>query len=151
MQLLVLFDECTLAELSRQLVVSRTRPPANKINATPDRALTEIPLVLSQLESLDVRQTIEKLLNTFKTIWEVNDLALRIALIRLGRAMGFRNSVVMASDPRCETFWNVEGLDFSEIHLTFGLISCLGKPLSGGTNRFIELCEGFDFSQAAAP
>ena len=94
--------------------MSRTHPPANKINATPDRALAEFPLVLPRLESSDVRQAIEKLLDTFRTIWEVNDLALRIDLIRSGRAEGFRDSVVMASDPRCETFWNVEGFDFSQ-------------------------------------
>lgn len=135
---------------TRKLVVSKRHPLANEIIGAPVRALAEIPLVVSHLESPDVRPSIEKLRDTFGTIWEVNDLSLRIDLIRSGRAMGFMDSMVMDSDPRCESFQNVDGFAFSEIPLTFGLIYREAKPLSGGAARFIDLCADFDFSRVNA-
>ena len=97
-----------------------------------------------------MRPAIDKLRDVFGTIWEVNDLSLRIDLIHSGRAMGFMDSRVMAAEPRCASFRQVDGFSFSEIPLTFGLIHRQGKPLSGGVSRFIELCREFDFSPEGA-
>ncbi len=134
----------------RRLVVSEVHPLANEIASEPERALAEIPLVVSHLENPDVRPAIDKLRDVFGTIWEVNDLSLRIDLIHSGRAMGFMDSRVMAAEPRCASFRQVDGFSFSEIPLTFGLIHRQGKPLSGGASRFIELCREFDFSPEGA-
>ena len=135
----------------RRLVVSETHPLVNEISAAPERARKEIRLVVSHLEDPDVCPTIDKLRDVFGTIWEVNDLSLRIDLIHSGRAMGFMDSQVMAAEPRCTSFRQVDGFSFSEIPLTYGLIHREGKLLSGGANRFIELCGAYDFSPANAP
>ena len=52
----------------RRLVVSETHPLANEISAAPERALKEIPLVVSHLEDPDVRPAIDKLRDVFGTI-----------------------------------------------------------------------------------
>lgn len=65
--------------------------------------------------------------------------------------MGFMDSQVMAAELRCTSFRQVDGFSFSEIPLTYGLIHREGKLLSGGANRFIELCGAYDFSPANAP
>ncbi len=134
----------------RRLVLDANHPLSNEVVARPECALEQIPLVVSHLEDPDVRPAIDKLRDSFGTIWEVNDLGLRIDLIRAGRAMGYIDSRVIEHDVRCASFKLIEGFGFSRVPLTFGLIHGENKQLSAGAKRFIELCQAFAFLHDSA-
>jgi DNA-binding transcriptional LysR family regulator len=137
---LPLFDD------TRSLVVSSRHVREGDLQSSSEHLLREVPLVVSHLEDPDIRPAIQKLRDSFGTIWEINDLDLRIKLIASGHAMGYIDSMILRHDQRCADFVPVAGFPFASMQLTFGLIQRERKQLSAGAQRFIEVCQSFDFS-----
>jgi DNA-binding transcriptional LysR family regulator len=139
------FDMVPLFEDTRMLVVSNEHPQLAELQHNPKTGIQKVPLIVSHLDDPDLRPALDKLRNTFGTIWEVNDLALRIKLISQGVGISYLDGKLLDDHPECRNFVCLETLPFSKIPLTFGLFSRKGKQLSTGAGQFIEICKNYQF------
>lgn len=144
-QMPALFQTIPLFEDSRHLMISRHHPAWNAYRDDPEQLAQKVPLIVSHLDDPDMRPAIDKLRDAFGTIWEVNDINLRINLVAQGLGMSYLDSQLVATTPACSNLVTLESLAFARIPLTFGLYHRKGKQLSTGANRFIETCHSFDF------
>ena len=99
----------------------------------------------SHLEDPDLRPALDKLRETFGTIWEVDDLTLRIKLISQGMGISYFDCKILEQRTECKGFTQLHALPFSEIPLTFGLFSRRNSHLSAGARQFIQICKIYDF------
>ena len=139
------FDVMPLFKDTRRLVVSQRHPQIDELQINPESGIQQVPLIVSYLDDPDLRPALDKLRNTFGTIWEVNDLTLRIKLISQGMGMSYLDGKLLDDHPDCSDFVTLSALPFSEIPLTFGLFNRRGKQLSTGARQFIEICNDYNF------
>ncbi|MDK1022909.1 MAG: LysR family transcriptional regulator [Gammaproteobacteria bacterium] len=139
------FDVMPLFEDTRKLVVSQKHPQLAELQSNPQASIQKVPLIVSHLDDPDLRPALDKLRNTFGTIWEVNDLKLRIKLISQGMGISYLDGKLLDDHPDCADFVALAALPFSEIPLTFGLFNRRGKHLSTGARQFIEICNDYEF------
>jgi len=139
------FDVMPMFEDTRRLVVSPRHPQLGELQIDPESSIQQVPLIVSHLDDPDLRPALDKLRNTFGTIWEVNDLTLRIKLISQGMGISYLDGKLLEDHPDCSDFVTLEALPFSEIPLTFGLFNRRGKNLSAGAMQFIEICHDYEF------
>jgi DNA-binding transcriptional LysR family regulator len=139
------FDVMPLFKDTRRLVVSQRHPQIDELQINPESSIQQVPLIVSYLDDPDLRPALDKLRNTFGTIWEVNDLTLRIKLISQGLGMSYLDGKLLDDHPDCSDFVTLKALPFSEIPLTFGLFHRRGKQLSTGARQFIEICNDYNF------
>lgn len=134
-----------LFEDVRRLVLSKKYNGCNQLLDNPDSLLKEVPLVISHLDDPDLRPAIEKLRDSFGTIWEINDLDLRTNFVTKGWSMGYFDQRVLSQiDPQQE-LTPVSALPFFEMKLTFGIYYPKKKNLSAAAQHFIEICKNFAF------
>lgn len=107
--------------------------------------LTDIPLIVSHLDAPDLRPTIEKLRDSFGTIWEVNDLSQRINLVAQGLGMTYLDQRIRKTNARCRGLDVISSPSFAIIPLTFGIFYRSKSRLSHGAERFLVLCREFYF------
>ena len=125
---------------TRHLVVADGALPSG---VSAEDALQKMPLIVSHLDDPDLRPTFDKLRDNFGTIWEVNDLSLRLSLVLQGLGMTFLDARLI--DGR-EGLTHLDQFSFSTIPLTYGVYYRRDKQLSAGAGMFIKVCENFDFS-----
>ncbi len=140
------FDVIPLFEDTRKLVVSSTHPQLLEFNNDPEASILKAPLIVSHLDDPDLRPALDKLRDAFGTIWEVNDLTLRIKLISQGQGISYIDGKILNDNPACENLVQLRSLPFSEIPLTFGLFCRRNSHLSTGAKQFIEICKAYEFS-----
>ena len=126
----------------RELVISGHQQE----HALQPDSLTRIPLVVSHLDDPDMRPAIDKLRDSFGTIWEVNDLQQRIALVTGGFGMTYLDKRIRTHEGSCNDLIVIDNASFSRIPLTFGIFYRQSKTLSQGARGFIEMCRDLDFS-----
>ncbi len=129
----------------RVLMISRQHPKYQSVLSEGESTLRKIPLLVSHLDDPDLRPAIDKLRNSFGTIWEVSDLALRIDLVAKGLGMTYLDRRLVNTIERCRDFEMLEFVSFAKIPLTFGIFHRKKKQLSMGANHFIEVCRSFEF------
>ncbi len=134
-----IFTTLPMFEDSRKLMISGAGR-----DTTAD--ISGLPLIVSHLDDPDMRPAIDKLRDTFGTIWEVNDLSLRINLVVEGRGMTYLDDRILARRDDCKNLVHLDNQVFSTIPLTFGLYHRRNKQLSSGARRFIEVCTEFEFA-----
>lgn len=139
------FETLPLYSDERLLVISRTHPDFGKLFRDPERIVKEIPLIVSHLDDPDVRPAIDKLRNSFGTIWEVNDMSLRIDMVARGLGMSYLDGRIVSGLDNASSFAVLDSLPFARIPLTFGLYHRKRKELSMGAQRFIDICRNYDF------
>ncbi|XOV89933.1 MAG: LysR family transcriptional regulator [Pseudomonadota bacterium] len=140
-----IFDTLPLFTDTRKLVISKHHPHYTSLIRDPEKLAREVPLIVSHLDDPDMRPAIDKLRDSFGTIWEVSDMGLRLNLVAGGQGMSFLDSRVLAQVPVADTLVEIDTLAFASIPLTFGLYYRRKKSLSTGSQKFIELCRGFEF------
>lgn len=118
----------------------------NALPSDPERFLKEVPLVISHLDDPDLRPAIEKLRDSFGTIWEISDIEQRYALVRRGRAMGYFDQCVLNVLDTEKKLNPLSSFPFSEIDLTFGIYYRKQNALSLAAQNFISICENFSFN-----
>ena len=133
------FRTIPLFQETRRLVVHRDRIPPG---TSAETILHDVPLIVSHLDDPDLRPTFDKLRDNFGTIWEVNDLELRLALVNQGQGMAYLDDRIMADQPDLSV---LSELPFSTIPLTFGIYYRRDQKISRGAHQFIKVCENFDF------
>ena len=133
------FRTVPLFEETRHLVLQKRRI---KPSDSPENILHDIPLIVSQLDDPDLRPTIDKLRDNFGTIWEINDLELRLALVNQGLGMTYLDDRILAEHPDLGI---LEALPFSTIPLTYGLYYRRDQQISKGGHQFIRICEDYNF------
>ena len=143
------FECLPLYEEERVLVINRHHPLYTKLKDDPELILRKVPLIISHLDDPDLRPAIEKLRDSFGTIWEINDLALRAKLVMESRGMSYLDRRYIASRADLQDLEVLETLPFARFPLTFGLFYRKNKQLSMAARRFIEICSEFDFGSAA--
>ena len=142
----------------RELVISGDHPAFKNIAPDPETPdaptpamLTEVPLIISHLDDPDLRPAMDRLRDSFGTIWEINDLSLRIDMVAQGLGMTYLDKRIRQQDARCTDFKVLEFPSFSTMPLSFGVFFRRGKPLSSGASAFIELCGAFNFGAPPSP
>ena len=133
-----------LFEDVRELVISADHPAWGPAGLPP-ASLTEIPLIVSHLDAPDMRPAIEKLRDSFGTIWEVSDLALRINLVTSGLGMTYLDRRIRETASSGARLAVIDNPSFARIPLTFGVFYRHDRILSPGARHFLDLCETFDF------
>lgn len=139
------FQTIPMFEDERVLMISREHPMYQLILENGEQKLREIPLIVSHLDDPDLRPAIDKLRDSFGTIWEVSDLALRINLVARGLGMTYLDRSLAIANDQCENFEALEFVSFAKIPLTFGIYHRKKKQLSMGASHFIDVCQEFDF------
>jgi len=140
------FQTIPLFEDVRQLMISKRHPFYRELSSDPEQSARRVPLIVSHLDDPDMRPAIEKLRNSFGTIWQVNDMSLRISLVAQGLGMSYLDARLVRAEPACSEFAVLDSLSFARIPLTFGVYHRKGKQLSMGAHRFIDRCKTFDFA-----
>ncbi|MBT4161328.1 MAG: LysR family transcriptional regulator [Gammaproteobacteria bacterium] len=131
------FRTVPLFQETRQLVISKDRVDPS---ASAEDVLNQVPLIVSHLDDPDLRPTIDKLRDNFGTIWEVNDLSLRLDLLSNGLGMTYLDERLMDKHPELAL---LGPFPFSTIPLTYGIYYRRDKLLSAGAHQFIAVCEKF--------
>ena len=131
------FRTLPLFQETRHLVISNDRRDPS---LTAEELLNQVPLIVSHLDDPDLRPTIDKLRDNFGTIWEVNDLSLRLDLLNNGLGMTYLDERLMARHPELS---HLGPFPFSTIPLTYGVYYRRDKLLSAGAHQFIAVCEEF--------
>jgi len=139
------FETIPLFQDERVLMISKDYPDLDALMSNPESILQKVPLIVSHLEDQDMRPALDKLRHSFGTIWEVNDIELRVSLVAQGLGMSFLDQRIVKHDLRCQSLIAIEDVNFARIPLQFGLYYRKGKRRSMGANRFIKICECFDF------
>lgn len=135
-----------LFEDFRRLVLNKKTKDFDSLLKDPDKLLKEIPLVISHLDDPDLRPTIDKLRDSFGTIWEINDLTLRSSFVTKGWSMGYFDQRVLSMIDPASDLSPLSVFPFFEMKLTFGVYYPKKKNLSAAALHFIEICRNFDFS-----
>lgn len=129
----------------RALMISRHHPMYPSIISDGEKILRQVPLIVSHLDDPDLRPAIDKLRNSFGTIWEVSDLSLRISLVAKGLGMTYLDSRLVTATELCADFEVLEFVSFAKISLTFGLFHRKNKQLSMGANHFIDVYKVYNY------
>lgn len=135
------FRTIPLFKETRHLVI---HPDCVKPNASAEQLLHDVPLVVSHLDDPDLRPTIDKLRDNFGTIWEVDALSLRLALVNRGLGMTYLDDRILQQHPELML---LDRYAFSTIPLTYGIYYRRDKVLSAGAAQFIKVCKTFEFDQ----
>ena len=133
-------------EDERILMISNEHPMYPSIVSEGEDRLRAIPLIVSHLDDPDMRPAIDKLRDSFGTIWEVSNQSLRIDLVSRGLGRTYLDQRLARTNNLCRNSKALEFVSFSKIPLTFGLFHRKGKQLSKSTNHFIEVCNNFNFT-----
>ncbi|MEL0065324.1 MAG: LysR family transcriptional regulator [Gammaproteobacteria bacterium] len=131
------FRTLSLFSETRHLVISKDRLDPS---ASAEDVLNQVPLIVSHLDDPDLRPTIDKLRDNFGTIWEVNDLSLRLELLNNGLGMTYLDQRIMDNHPELAV---LGPFPFTTIPLTYGIYYRRDKLLSAGAHQFISVCENF--------
>ena len=134
------FRTIPLFKESRHLVI---HPSCVRPDASAEQLLHDVPLIVSHLDDPDLRPTIEKLRDNFGTIWEIDALSLRLALVHQGLGMTYLDDRILQQQPELML---LDRFAFSTIPLTYGIYYRRDKMLSAGAAQFIRTCESFSFT-----
>ena len=134
-----------LFEDTRSLTIGNNHPDFEALRDDPEKLARQVPLIVSYLDDPDMRPAIDKLRNSFGTIWEINDLELRIKLVEQGLGMSYLDAKLTQQHHTKDHLTRLDSLTFASLPLTFGLFYRKKKQLSSGAKRFISLCEDFQF------
>ncbi|HKI74279.1 MAG TPA: substrate-binding domain-containing protein, partial [Pseudomonadales bacterium] len=133
---------------TRRLMIARHYKSLERFMKQPEQITERVPLIVSHLDDPDMRPAIDKLRDSFGTIWEITDLNLRIDLVAQGLGMSYLDAHIVETDPRCRDFIALDALPFASIPLTFGIYHRRRKQLSSGASKFIDVCQSFQFKNA---
>lgn len=133
------FRTIPMFEETRHLVLHKNR---FKPGISAEDLLHDYPLIVSHLDDPDLRPTLDKLRDSFGTIWEITDLHLRLSLVNNGLGMTYLDDRILAQNPDLKI---VDHYPFSTVPLTYGLYYRRDKQLSAGAHQFIRICESFSF------
>lgn len=139
------FETIPLFEDERILMISPDYPNFRELVAAPESILQTVPLIVSHLDDQDLRPALARLRDCFGTIWEINDINLRIAMVAQGLGMSYLDQRLIKSNGRYAGLVPLDNLEFARMKLQFGIFHRKGKPLSMGAKRFIEICNNFSF------
>ncbi len=130
---------------TRSLTISNNHPDFEELRDDPEKLARQVPLIVSYLDDPDMRPAIDKLRNSFGTIWEINDMELRVKLVEQGLGMSYLDARLIERLHNKDNLTRLDSLTFAQLPLTFGLFYRKKKQLSSGAKRFIALCEDFQF------
>ncbi len=140
-----LLETIPLFEETRKLVINSSHKQLQALRDEPENIIQKIPLMVSHLEDPGNRPAIDRLRNSFGTIWEVSQLPLRLHMVSKNLGMCYVDDRILNTNPQCANFVELQGLDFSPMQLTFGLYFKRGRTLSTGAKQFIDICRSYDF------
>ncbi|MFT6433378.1 MAG: DNA-binding transcriptional LysR family regulator [Candidatus Azotimanducaceae bacterium] len=130
---------------TRSLTISKNHPDFMSLKDNPELLARQVPLIVSYLDDPDMRPAIEKLRNSFGTIWEINDMDLRVKLVEQGLGMSYLDAEFISQLSARERLVSLDSMTFTKMPLTFGLFFRKKKQLSSGARKFIEICKKIKF------
>jgi len=137
------FSTVPLYTDTRLLVVSPRNPLYASLAQGEPLALKQTPLIASALDSPDMRPSMQRIRDQFRTVWEVSSLRLRIHMVAQGMGVAFIDRRLLQEQPDCADFHVIDDLSFGTIEKEVGLYYRAGKQLTEAGQGFVTLCEAF--------
>lgn len=137
------FTTVPLFPETRHLVVSPNHPEFDRISSGDNKLLQETPLIASSLDNPQMRPAIQRIRDSFKSVWEVSSLSMRIHFVDLGLGAAFIDSKLLEDHPVCRRFIALDGIPFGSIERDVGVYYKKGKQLSDSSRYFIDTCTTF--------
>lgn len=131
----------------RVLVVHEQHPDFRALMQDPALVLDATTLLTSYLEDEPRATEGERLRDRFRSVWEISNLSLRLALAEAGKGLLYLSDHLL---PELEGLHEVRGLPQSRIAREVGVYHQKHKALSEGAQRFLAICER-RFSSVASP
>ncbi len=126
----------------RLLVVHESHPLSDDLSTGSLAALAECTLLTAYLDDATKRPGNERIRHSFRRVWEVGNLGLRLALAQAGKGALYLSDRLVADT---DGLLPIPGLEISEIHRDVGLYYDKHKALSEGAKRFIAICTDASF------
>ena len=135
------FETVPLFSETRHLVVSPNHPSFDKV--INGECLDQTPLITSSLDNPQMRPAIQRIRDSFKSVWEVSSLSMRIHFVDQGLGAAFIDSKLLDDHPVCRQFTALSDIPFGSIERQAGVYYKKGRELSSASQAFIAVCEQF--------
>ena len=132
------FTTRPLLDEVRLLVVHEAHPDFRALMSDPAQVLEGTTLLTSYLDDSLRPAGASRLREAFRSVWEVSNLSLRLALAEAGKGLLYLSDRLL---PQLEGYEEVKGLPLSRIPRSVGIYHQNHKPLSEGAKRFLAICE----------
>jgi DNA-binding transcriptional LysR family regulator len=137
------FTTIPLYKETRHLVVSPKHPDYASISKGNAKSLKAAILITSFLDTPELRPSMQRLRDRFRSVWEISSMNLRVHLVDQGLGAAFIDSKLLQEHPVCRDFACIRNLPFSPIERQVGLYYKAGRILSPCSLQFIDLCKAF--------
>ncbi len=135
------FTTVPLFRETRHLVISPKHPAFDQV--VNGGSLQQTPLITSSLDNPQMRPAIQRIRDSFKNVWEVSSLSMRIHFVEQGLGAAFIDSKLLDDHPVCRQFVAIEDIPFGNIERQVGIYFKKGKKLDGTSDVFIDVCKRF--------
>jgi DNA-binding transcriptional LysR family regulator len=135
-----LYDTEWLFDEKRYLVIHRNSPHRAALQKKPYETLKKIPLLTSYLDDPAARPEGGRIRDHFPIIWEIDNVDLRLQLLREGIGVTYISSVLYHNTHLIDEVTILDQLPFGAIDRPFGIYYKKGLLLSEAARAFIEIC-----------
>jgi len=135
------FATVPLFRETRHLVISPNHPAFDQV--ATGGSLEHTPLITSSLDNPQMRPAIQRIRDSFKSVWEVSSLSMRIHLVDQGLGAAFIDSKLLEEHPLCRQFVALADIPFGTIERQVGIYYRKGKKLNAAAEALINVCEKF--------
>jgi DNA-binding transcriptional LysR family regulator len=135
-----LYDTIKLFDEKRYLVMHRDSPHLAALRKKPYATLKKIPLLTSYLDDPAARPEGGRIRDYFQVVWEIDNVDLRLQLLREGIGVTYISSVLYHNTQLSAELEILEELPFGNIDRPFGIYYKKGLLLSEAARAFIDIC-----------
>lgn len=137
------YETIPLYKEKRILVTSPNHPHVSDLAKNPERFLKKSALISSYLDDPELRPSMERIRDSFASVWEVSSLSLRLKIISQGYGVSYVSEKTLSDEPLCKDFIHLDQLPFGTIDRIVGIYYKKGRDLSRAAIDFIGLCKDF--------
>lgn len=135
------FSTVPLYKATRHLVISPNHPSYDDVIAGDN--LEQTPLITSSLDNPQMRPAIQRIRDSFKCVWEVSSLSMRIHFVDQGLGAAFIDSKLLEEHPVCRQFVALQNIPFGSIERSVGIYYKKGRALDSASETFVDVCREF--------
>ena len=137
------YETIPLYQEKRFLVISPNHPEVQALIDTPEELLKKTALISSYLDDPELRPSMERIRDSFSSVWEVSSLSLRLRIIAQGLGASYVSEQTLENEPMCKDFILLDQLPFGSIDRVVGIYYKKGRDLSRAAIEFIGLCKDY--------
>ena len=135
------FTTVPLFRENRSLVISPNHPAFEQV--VKGGSLQQTPLITSSLDNPQMRPAIQRIRDSFKNVWEISSLSMRIHFVDQGLGAAFIDSKLLDEHPVCRQFVALKDIPFGSIERQVGIYYKRGHKLDATSEVFVDVCKRF--------